>query len=176
MATAEPFRQGIGVASRMLWSPSDRSRPLRTPKPLFLAVIGIAGLAAAATTVALGLANDDVDHVGIRAFLNDWITLNFVLTGLIAWWRRPDSRFGPLMVAAGFVNFLATLDWATTDVPFTLGVALDLLAPVLFLHVFLAYPTGRLVRSSERAIVVADDARRGGPRQSVGDRARAGRG
>jgi hypothetical protein len=28
---------------------------------------------------------------------------------LIACWRRPDSRFGPLMIAAGFVNFLPEL-------------------------------------------------------------------
>jgi signal transduction histidine kinase len=119
-----------------------------------LAAIALAGVAAAATTVALGLANDELDHVWIRAFLNDWITLNFILAGLVAWWRRPDSRFGLLMVAAGFVNFLATLDWATAEVPFTIGIALDMLAPVLFLHVFLAYPSGRLVGRSEQAIVV----------------------
>ena len=45
-------------------------------------------------------------------------------------------------------------DWATADVPFTIGVALDLLAPVLFLHVFLAYPSGRLIGRLDRAIVV----------------------
>jgi hypothetical protein len=86
--------------------------------------------------------------------LNDWITLNFIGAGLIAWWRRSDSRFGPLMVAAGFVNFLATLDWASAAVPYTIGVALDLLAPVLFLHVFLAYPSGRLGGRLERTIVL----------------------
>jgi FtsX-like permease family len=94
-----------------------------------------------------------VDHAGVRVFLNDWITLNFILAGLVAWWRRPDTRFGVLMVAAGFVNFLATLDWATADVPYTVGVALDLLAPVLFLHACLAYPSGRLISRLDRTIV-----------------------
>jgi signal transduction histidine kinase len=118
-----------------------------------LAAIALAGVAAAATTFALAVTNDEVDHVGIRVFLNDWITLNYIGAGLIAWWRRPDSRFGLLMVAAGFVNFLATLDWASTPVVYTIGVALDLLAPVLFLHVFLAYPSGRLSGRLEHVVV-----------------------
>jgi signal transduction histidine kinase len=152
MATAGPSH-GVGVLSRTAWSPFSSYGARRPPKPTLLAAIASAGVAAAATTAALGLTNDEVDHVGIRVFLNDWITFNYIVAGLIAWWRRPDSRFGLLMVSAGFVNFLATLDWATSDVPFTIGVALDLLAPVVFLHVFLAYPSGRLVGRLERAIV-----------------------
>jgi signal transduction histidine kinase len=142
------------VAASGLAVPSIHDRAAEAPKLLVLWVIGLAGVVAAATTLALGLTNDEVDHVGMRVFLNDWITLNYIVAGLIAWWRRPDSRFGLLMVAAGFVNFVGTLDWATADVPFTIGVALDLLAPVLFLHVFLAYPSGRLIGRLDRAIVV----------------------
>jgi signal transduction histidine kinase len=142
------------VAASGLAVPTLDDRVTRAPTLLLLWAVGLAGVVAAATTVALGATNDEVDHVGIRAFLNDWITLNFILAGLVAWWRRPDSRFGLLMVAAGFVNFLATLDWATAEVPFTIGIALDMLAPVLFLHVFLAYPSGRLLGSSEQVIVV----------------------
>jgi signal transduction histidine kinase len=153
MATAEPS-QGIGAAWRIARIPFRSLAALTAPNPAVLAAIALAGVAAAGTTLALGLANDEVDHVGIRVFLNDWITLNYIGAGLIAWWRRPDSRFGPLMVAAGFVNFLATLDWATAAVPFTIGAVFDVLPPVVFLHVFLAYPTGRLVGRSERAIVV----------------------
>jgi hypothetical protein len=33
------------------------------------------------------------------------------------------------------------------------GAALDLVAPVLFLHVFLAYPSGRLIGRLERTLV-----------------------
>jgi hypothetical protein len=125
-------RSESGGASELA-APFINERVTRSPKLLVLWAIGLVGVVAAATTVALALTNDEVDHVGIRAFLNDWITVNYIAAGLIAWWRRPDSRFGLLMVAAGFVNFLATLDWATADVPFTIGFALDMLAPVLFL-------------------------------------------
>jgi hypothetical protein len=65
-----------------------------------------------------------------------------VVCGLVAWWRRPANRFGPLLIIAGFVNFLSTLVWSSRDVLRTLGQALDLVPPVLFLHVFLAFPDG----------------------------------
>jgi len=42
-----------------------------------------------------------VESPGVQATLVGWIVLGYVVSGAIAWWRRPDSRFGPLMVAAG---------------------------------------------------------------------------
>ena len=43
------------------------------------------------------------------ALLFDWITVSYVVCGVIAWARRPARRFSPLLIVAGFVNFLATL-------------------------------------------------------------------
>jgi signal transduction histidine kinase len=91
----------------------------------------------------------------VVAVLVNWLTLSYVLCGLLAWARRPASRFGPLMIGAGFVNFLSTLSWTSSDVAFTVGQALDLLPPVIFLHVFLAYPSGRLSGRLERGLVAA---------------------
>lgn len=71
---------------------------------------------------------------------------------VVAWWRRPGSRFGPLMIAVAFANFASTLSWTSIDVAFTVGQALDLLPPVLFL---LAFPSGRLHGRFARALVVA---------------------
>ncbi len=134
--------------------PGIDGRVIRTPKRFVLWGIGVAGVVAASATAALGVTNGEVDHVAIRVFLNDWITLNYIVAGLVAWWRRPDSPFGLVMACAGFVNFLATLDWARADVLFTVGAALDLVAPVLFLHVFLAYPSGRLTGRLDQTIVL----------------------
>jgi signal transduction histidine kinase len=58
------------------------------------------------------------------------------------------------MIAAGFGNFLATLSWADSSLPFTLGQSLDLVPPVLFLHLFVAFPSGRLQGAFERNLVV----------------------
>jgi signal transduction histidine kinase len=125
------------------------------PRAAFLWAIALAGCAAAAATVALALSSESLPEPGLQAALTDWITLPFVFAGLIAWSRRPDSRFGPLMVAAGFAMFLSSLQWASGSLPYTLGVAFDLLPAALFLHIFLAFPSGRLNRPSERAIVAA---------------------
>jgi signal transduction histidine kinase len=131
----------------------------RVPKPLAIWAVALAGLAAAGCSLVLALTNHAIgSEMGeplVIALLSVWITLSYVLCGLLAWWHRPASRFGPLMIAAGFANFLATLSWASSDVPFTVGQALDLLPPVLFLHVFLAFPSGRLQGRFERALVAS---------------------
>src|SRR5512132_767760 len=122
---------------------------------------GIAILACAAATFSFTLAVAG-EGVGIElgeplviAVLTAFLTLSYVLCGLFVWRRRPASRFGPLMIAAGFVNFVATLVWSTSDIPYTVGQAIDLVPPVVFLHVFLAYPDGRLKGRFVRSLVVA---------------------
>ena len=81
--------------------------------------------------------------------------LPYVVAGVIAWSRRPDSRFGPLMLAAGFAMFLSCLQWSSASVPYTIGLACDLLPAALFLHLFLAFPSGRLKLRLERGVVGA---------------------
>jgi signal transduction histidine kinase len=101
------------------------------------------------------LVSTDLGEPLVVALLSNWLIVSYVLCGLFAWWRRPDSRFGPLMVAAGFANFVSTLSWTTTDLTFTFGQALDLVPPVLFMHVFLAFPSGHLHGPVERAFVAS---------------------
>ena len=119
--------------------------------------IAVAGCAAAAYSFVSVLNNPlvgaELGEPLVIALLGIWLTLSYILCGLYAWWRRQDSRFGALMVAAGFANFISTLSWTTNDVTFTLGQALDLLPPVLFLHVFLAFPSGHLNGPFERGLV-----------------------
>ncbi len=79
----------------------------------------------------------------------------YVGCGLVAWTRRPESRFGPLLVAAGLVPALSRLAEADSAALHAFGEGLLLLPAVLFLHVFLAYPTGRLVGPFERLVVIS---------------------
>jgi signal transduction histidine kinase len=129
------------------------------PRAWRLWAIGLAGCVAAAISLALALTNDAIGlELGeplVIALLADFITVSYVFGGLVAWRRRPESRLGPLMIAAGFVMFLSTFAWSESDVAFTVGQALDLVAPVLFLHVFLSFPDGRLNGPFERAIVIS---------------------
>ena len=128
----------------------------RAPRPAVLWAIALAGVLAAAGAVALALTSvDPGQEPGLHALLLDWAALPYILAGVIAWWRRPESRLGPLMIVAGFLSFVPTLAWANAALPITIGEAFDELPPVLFLHVFLAFPSGRLERPLERILVAA---------------------
>src|SRR3712207_20873 len=97
----------------------------RPPRAALLWAVAVAGAAAAATSLALALTHPEIGvELGeplVVALLNDFITVSYVLCGLVAWSRRPGSRFGPLMLAAGFVNFLTSLSWSTWPLTYTLG-------------------------------------------------------
>jgi signal transduction histidine kinase len=126
---------------------------VRAPRPAVLWAIALAGCIATGSLFALALSSDHVNEPGLQAALTAWITLPYILAGVIAWQRRPESRFGPLMIAAGFAIFLSSLGWANSALPHTIGQAFDLLPAIVFLHVFLAFPTGRLEHPLERVLV-----------------------
>ncbi len=117
-----------------------------------LAIAG-AGVVAAVSLFALALGADDLSQPGYRAALACWTTLPYIFAGVIAWRRRPDSRLGRLMVAAGFGTFPNFLVWSDDDFLFTVGVATQFLPPALYLHLFLAFPTGLLSHALDRVIV-----------------------
>jgi signal transduction histidine kinase len=144
----------LSIATTRLAREADTDSP-RAPRRPVLWAIGLAAWAAAGVSMALALTSDHVAEPGLQAALTDWITLPYIVAGLVAWDRRPNSRFGPLMVAAGFAMFLASLGWGNAALLHTIGQAFDLLPAVLFLHVFLAFPSGRLERQVERALVAA---------------------
>jgi signal transduction histidine kinase len=129
----------------------------RLPGRVALWAIGLAGVAVSSVSIALALTNDAIGaELGeplVIALLAVWITIAYVFGGLIAWSRRPASRFGPLMILAGFLMFVVTLSWSTNDIAYTVGQAFDMVVPVLFLHVFLAFPDGRLHGRFERVLV-----------------------
>ena len=144
-------REGFGVGT----VGGPRSADV-APSAGILWGIALAGVAAAICVVVLRVTSDHGGaEPGLQAALLDWIVCSYVLSGLIAWWRRPESRFGPLMVVAGFVTALSSLSSASAALPFTIGEAADLIPIAVFLHVFLAFPTGWLDGRLERALVGA---------------------
>ena len=85
-------------------------------RPLML-LIAAAGIAAAAICVALALTSDHQASPEVQGALMAWITLSYVFAGLVAWWRRPHNHLGPLMIAAGFGVFLASLTSSNHGAP-----------------------------------------------------------
>jgi signal transduction histidine kinase len=116
--------------------------------------ITAAGFAAAGCSTALALTSDHLTDPRVQAALMIWAVLGYVLAGVVALWRHPESRFGLLLLAAGFAMFLSSLSWAThAPLLHTVGIAFDLLPAVVFMHVFLAFPSGRLEGRLERTLV-----------------------
>jgi hypothetical protein len=133
-------------------APATQAPVGRLQRPFALWVIALAGAAAAAAVFTI---TSDIDEQAplADAALAAWITLSYVLCGLIAWSRRPESGFGPLMVVAGFGPLLSRLSELDASLLQTVGEVCRMLPIVLFLHVFLAYPSGRLERRFERPVV-----------------------
>jgi len=75
--------------------------------------------------------------------------------GVAAWARRPASRFGPLLVTAGLVWFLAGWDnpGIGEALAFTAGLVLHTACPALVGHAALVYPGGRLRSRLDRVAV-----------------------
>jgi signal transduction histidine kinase len=125
----------------------------RAPSRRALWLIGLAGAAALAVTGVLAARADGLYQRPVRVLLVSWVAVPFLAGGLVAWRRRPDSRFGPLLVAAGFATLLSTLQWSGVAALNTVGQLCDLLVAALWLHVFLAYPDGMPAGRAARALV-----------------------
>ena len=124
-----------------------------TPRSWVLWALVVASIAIVTASLILTVASDQLGLPGLRVFLIAWIVVPYVVSGLIAWWRRPASRLGPLMLATGFAMAVTPLQWSEQPVLYGVGHLLDMLPAALFLHVFLAFPTGRLAARSERIVV-----------------------
>jgi PAS domain S-box-containing protein len=82
------------------------------------------------------------------------VGLAFIASGLIATARRPENRTGVLMTVVGFTWFLGALAESNNALVFTLGTALDTVVFAAYVHLVLAYPSGRLETRLERVSVI----------------------
>jgi signal transduction histidine kinase len=109
-----------------------------------LGLVAIEGIVVGLVALAIVLSSDHVEARGAIAALELFIGWSFIGAGLVAWWRRPDNRFGVLMTAVGFAFFLGVLTAADSDLLFTIGVLFSSLYLAVFVHMLLAYPDGRI--------------------------------
>ena len=142
MAEAVPAAEPVGT-------------DLRAPQAWMLWAIAVAAIGIITGTLVLALASSQLDRLGLRSLLVGWIVVPYVVGGILAWWRRPASRLGPLMLATGFATALAPLQWVDQPALYSIGHLFDMLPAALYLHVFLAFPTGKLTRLPERVVVIA---------------------
>src|SRR3954467_15628871 len=113
-----------------------------------LAVWSIA-LVAAGGGVAFILASDR-SWPATSIALSAAIGLTFVGSGVLARVRRPENRTGVLLMLVGFSWFGGALGASDQSLPFTLGYVNGVLIAAFFVHLVLAFPSGRLETKAER--------------------------
>jgi signal transduction histidine kinase len=136
MATAMPSHVAAPESPRVWWG-----------------VIPAAALAATAAAASVGFALAAGNPDALQVFLLEWVGVPYIVAGVIAWWCRPQSGLGPLMVAGGLASAFSGWQVAESAGAYTVGAAFDIVPAALFLHVYLAFPDGRLRSRFERALV-----------------------
>ena len=93
-----------------------------------------------AILLALAIHSVGGHHRDLIAIFGPLISGAFVGTGLFAWWRRPDNRFGALMVAVGYSYCLSGLIVTTEPWLFIAGLALIAVPYAILFHILLGFP------------------------------------
>jgi PAS domain S-box-containing protein len=120
-----------------------------------LVPIAAVGLALAAVGTGFVLASDHLDNKAAFLALALTVGLSFLVSGVIALWRRPDNRTGIYLVLVSYFWCLGGLTESNNDWIFTLGILLNSFALGAFVQLLLAYPTGRLQGRRDMWLVIA---------------------
>jgi signal transduction histidine kinase len=115
--------------------------------------LAAAGFVLGLAVLALILTNDDLDVRGLWGAAVLVVGWSFIGVGLFAWRRRPDNRVGMLMAGTGFAWLLSGAGLSDLPLMFTVGKVLGSLFFAFFLHLLLAFPSGRLQSRLEKRIV-----------------------
>ena len=128
-----------------------RGSPSRT---VVIALVQIGTTVALIGFLEMTVIGAAVAHLTVEDLLVPLLGWIYGAAGLLAWSRRPSSRVGPLLVAAG-VSWLAAGLVGTEVKPLVaLGLVSSTAPLALVVHVLHAFPSGR-VRGAGRPIVLA---------------------
>ena len=133
------------------------SRVSRTPDglapPLALALTHTAAAAAAAVALAVVLVHAGPLGEEPLVYGYPFLAASYAAAGLLAWWRRPANRLGPLLVAAGGAWLTAGLQNTGVPALVAVGLVTSSLPLTLLIHLVLAAPGGRLQGRAPRVAV-----------------------
>jgi signal transduction histidine kinase len=120
-----------------------------------LAVLAALGVVACAVPLAVAIHSVGGHHRDLIAVFGPIIGGASIGTGLLAWQRRPENRFGALLVAVGFSYCLSGLIVTTDSWPFVAGLIVIAVPYAILFHILLAFPSGRLQKRWEVALAGA---------------------
>ena len=83
------------------------------------------------------------------------VVASYVAVGLYRWWRRPDGRYGPLLVGNGLLYAATSFNASGASAAYTLGMVFWAVYVVYTAYLLLSYPGGRLESRLERGFIRA---------------------
>jgi signal transduction histidine kinase len=101
------------------------------------------------------LSADFLSYPGWLAVQKADFILGPVLTGLYWYRRRPQSRFGPMLIGFGFLGALYILQSASNSWLFSIGLLAETAIGIATRVLILAFPTGRLDRPAKVILVIS---------------------
>jgi signal transduction histidine kinase len=108
-----------------------------------------------AVDVAATATSRHVDFTGPTLTMSIATGLVYVVTGLIAGRKRPESRVGGLLCIAGLLTLGSLLNQSNLALPFTIGLVAFWIPSAVIAQILLTFPTGRIRSWTERLLVGA---------------------
>ena len=107
------------------------------------------------SAIWMAAASDHLERPAATALYRAYLAAAPMLIGLYWWWRRPASRFGPLLIVFGVVAWVVS--WQSSDWPpaFDLGVLAEAPYTILTFWLLLAFPSGRLQTLADKILIGA---------------------
>jgi signal transduction histidine kinase len=127
--------------------------PEKAPPIMRIAAAAAAGAVMTGVSVAVTAAGVDSPQVELAAVGRALVVAVPVAVGCYAWHRRPDERFGLLLIAAGFGWFLTTLAESDDSLLYSIGRVAGWLVELEIVYLVLSFPSGRLPARVDRLLV-----------------------
>src|SRR5215212_10260222 len=130
------------------------SRPARAT-PLWQVAVLLGAITASAVAVWVTLSADFLTYPGWLAVQKADFILGPVLAGLYWYRRRPESRFGPMLIGFGFLGGLYIFQSASNSWLFSVGLLAETAIGTATRVLILAFPSGRLDRPAKAVLAIS---------------------
>src|SRR5215217_3891414 len=123
--------------------------------PVWQVAVLLGAIAASGAALWVTLSADFLSYPGWLAVQKADFILGPVLAGLYWCRRRPQSRFGPILIGFGFIGALYVLQSASNSWLFSIGLLAETVIGIATRVLILAFPTGRLDRPAKVILVIS---------------------
>ena len=122
---------------------------------LVVVAVGVAGIVATGVT-AWAVANSPilVNRSGDAIWRSSFVAV-YVAVGAYMWWRRPESRLGPIVAGVGFIYAGVSLNASGAPLAYTLGMVVWVAMVLYVMYMYLCVPRGWLESLFDRRFMLA---------------------